>query len=104
MQTNDTATRINTHRLARFAARAVWILLVVGCASPAFAQTMLGQNLLAYAADWIIGPIGIFAVVLALAASIFRPDMVRGAVYAALICAVLFIIKQSSSILTAIRS
>lgn len=92
-------------RLAAFAVRAFWVLLVVGCASPAFAQAMLGNSLLTFGANYIIGPIGVFAVVVALAASIFRPDMVRGAVYAALICAVLFfVIKESGAILTALRS
>ena len=49
--------------------------------------------------------LGIFAIVVALAGSIFRPDMVRSAGYAALICAVLFfVIKSADSLIGAFRS
>jgi hypothetical protein len=37
---------------------------------------MVGQSILDFSANYIIGPLGIFAVVVALAGSIFRPDMV----------------------------
>lgn len=72
------------------------VVLALFSASPAFAQQMIGQNLLTFAANYVIGPLGIFAVVVALAGSIFRPDMVRSAVYAAIICAVLFFIIKSA--------
>lgn len=79
--------------------------IVVFTALPAFAQTAMGQGLLDWVALYILAPLGIFAVIIALAASIFRPEMVRSAVYAALIAAVMyFIIKQAGSLQAILRN
>ena len=100
-----TSAVIANRQLVRFATRAAVVLLVFGMSAPAFAQQMVGGNLLTFAANFIIAPLGIFAIVVALAGSIFRPDMVRSAGYAALICAVLFfVIKSAPAIVTALRN
>jgi hypothetical protein len=96
---------IANRRLARLATRAAALLLTVGVSAPAFAQSMVGSRLLDFAANYIIGPLGIFAVVVALAGSIFRPDLARSAIYAAIICAVLFfIIKSAPSLIGAFQN
>ena len=99
------ATVVSNRQLLRFSTRFGALLIAVGAAAPAFAQQMVGQSILTFAGNYIIGPLGIFAVVVALAGSIFRPDMVRSAGYAALICAVLFfVIKSAPAIVTALRN
>lgn len=103
MRTLETA--VGNRRLDAFLARAVPVFVLLAAAQPAFAQAMVGNSLLTFAANYIIGPLGIFAVVAALAGSIFRPDLVKGAIYAAIICAVLFfIIKMSPQLITALRT
>lgn len=92
-------------RFNRLTTRAAVLLVAIGSALPAHAQSMVGKSLLDFSANYVIGPLGIFAVVVALAGSIFRPDMVRNAIYAAIICAVLFfIIKSSDSLIGAFRN
>ena len=99
MTTSDIANR----QFLRFASRATIVFLCVGLATPAMAE--VGKGLLDFAAANIIAPLGIFAIVIALAGSIFRPDLVRGAIYAAIICAVLFfVIKSSGTIVSALKS
>jgi hypothetical protein len=78
------------------ALRPVAAVLLVITATPAFAQQMVGMSLMTFAANSIIAPLGIFAVVVALASSFFRPDIVKGAVYAAIICAVVFFVIRSA--------
>jgi hypothetical protein len=81
----------------------IGILVALCWAVPAFAYP--GEQLLMFGSQYIIAPLGIFAVIIALAASFFRPDMVKGAVYAAILCAVLFfVIKMSSQLTTAFQS
>jgi hypothetical protein len=100
-----TSTRVANRLLLGSIRRSLCLFVGVGLALPAFAQQMVGQNLLTFGANYIIGPLGIFAVVVALAGSIFRPDMVRTAIYAAIICAVLFfVIKMSSNIVSAFKN
>lgn len=75
-------------------------LTVFFLAMPAFAQ-QLGSNLLGYIKTAILLPLGVFSILIALGASIFRPDMVKGAIYAAIICAVMYFIiaaYQSNSL------
>ena len=98
-------TRIANRQFTNLTSRAAALLVVVGSAAPAYAQSMVGKNLLDFCANYVIGPLGIFAVVVALAGSIFRPDMVRNAIYAAIICAVLFfVIKSADSLIGAFRN
>ena len=81
-------------------------LLLAGLATPAFAQGMaFGQGLLLWAGTNIVAPLGILAVVVGLGASIFRPDLVRSAVYTAIICAaVFFVIRVSGTLITMLQS
>ncbi|MFT3714028.1 MAG: hypothetical protein QM817_40725 [Archangium sp.] len=96
---------LERRRFERAFARCTAIAVTALLAAPAFAQQMVGKSILDFGANYIIGPLGIFAVVIALAASVFRPDMVKGAIYAAIICAVLFfVIKMAPQLLTALRT
>lgn len=98
-------TVASNRQLLRFSTRFGAALIAVGAAAPAFAQQMVGQSILEFGANYIIGPLGIFAVVVALAGSIFRPDMVRSAIYAAIICAVLFfVVKMAPQLVIAFRN
>jgi hypothetical protein len=73
--------------------------------APALAFAYPGQQLLQFGANYIIAPLGLFALVIALAGSFFRPDMVRSAIYAVIICAVLFfVISQADSLMSAVKS
>src|SRR5687768_14187568 len=78
--------------LCKSAQKLLVLMLVVGVAQSAFAQAgrYPGEKLLSFAASYLIAPLGIFAIVIALAGRFFRPDLVKGAIYAALICAVLY--------------
>ena len=99
------ATVASNRQFLRFSTRFGALLTAVGAAAPAFAQQMVGQSILTFAGNYIIGPLGIFAVVVALAGSIFRPDMVRSAIYAAIICAVLFfVIKMAPQLVLAFQN
>lgn len=80
---------------ARFAERFAFLLVSLGGALPAHAY--LGESLLNFAKNNIIAPLGLLAVVVALGASIFRPDLVKTAIYTAIICAVLFFLINSAS-------
>ena len=98
-------TLVSNRQFLRLSTRLATLLITVGAAAPAFAQQMVGHSILEFGANYIIGPLGIFAVVLALAGSIFRPDMVRSAIYAAIICAVLFfVIKMAPQLVIAFRN
>ena len=98
-------SHLANRRFTHLVSRAAVLLVVIGSAVPAYAQSMVGKSLLDFSANYVIGPLGIFAVVVALAGSIFRPDLVRNAIYAAIICAVLFfIIKSADSLIGAFRN
>lgn len=100
-----TETLVSNLKLQRFSTRFASLMLLVGSTVPAFAQQMVGQSILEFSANYIIGPLGIFAVVVALAGSIFRPDMVKSAIYAAIICAVLFfVIRMAPQLVQAFRN
>ena len=94
------STRAARLQATRLVTRATTVLLVAGLALPAFAQGMsFGGGLLTWAAANIIAPLGVLSVVVALGASIIRPDLVRGAIYTAIICAAIFFIVRMSSTL-----
>ncbi len=96
----------DTTSLLRGAARFLLLFLVVGVADLAVAQAAgyPGQKLLEFARAYIIAPLGLLSIVVALAASVFRPDFVRGAVYAAIISAVLFfLISSAPSLMNAMK-
>jgi hypothetical protein len=104
MNPSATPTVTQKRLYAHFVAHSVLVFALL-LSFEAHAQTMVGLSLLTFAANNIIAPLGIFSVVLALGGSFFRPDLVKGAIYSALICAVLFfIIKSAPQLTTALKS
>ena len=90
--------------LSRLSSRAVTAYVLALTSSPAFAQAMVGQSVLTWATNFIIAPLGIFAIITALGASFFRPELAKGALYAAIICTVLFFIsRNASTLMTAMK-
>src|SRR5271170_2300579 len=69
------------------------IFAVSALYSPAYAYA--GSTLLQWAGQNIIAPLGLIAMVIGLAAAFFRPEFVSKAIYAAIICAVLFFLIRS---------
>jgi hypothetical protein len=97
--------RIQSRRFLRFSLRLGVLFAVTLFADSAFAQQMIGQSLLTFAGNYVIAPLGIFAMVIALAGAFFRPDLARGGVFAAIICAVLFfIIRMAPQLATALKN
>ncbi len=91
--------------LLRGLARFTLLFCVVFVADAAFAQSGYpGQKLLEFGKNYIIAPLGLLSIVVALAASVFRPDFVRGAVYSAIISAILFfLIASAPTLMTAMK-
>ena len=68
--------------------------------SRAFAYA--GQQLLEFAAGNIIGPLGLFAIIFAVAATQWRPEYVHKAVAAAIACGfIFFLIRSAPALLSA---
>ena len=81
----------------------VAITLGVGIGNPAYA--FAGQELLMWAGDNIIFPLGIVAVIFSLAAALFRPDMLKNGIWAAVICAIIYLlIRSEPSLQSAIQA
>ena len=84
-----------THRtdlLARAAAASTSIALL----TPASALAYAGQGLLEYARSYVIAPLGLFAIVVGVAAAMFKPEIVRTAIWSAVICAFLFFLISAA--------
>lgn len=78
----------------------VGVLLLAGDAN-----AYVGEQALRFAADYIIAPVGLISLVVALVTAFFRPDLVKSAVYVLIICVVIyFVIAQGNSLLNAIRA
>jgi uncharacterized membrane protein YvlD (DUF360 family) len=96
----------NSHKQRAAAAASILfvaIVLGVGVVTPAYA--FAGQELLTWAGDNIIFPLGIVAVVFSLAAALFRPDMLKNGIWAAVICAIIyFLIRSAPSLQSAIQA
>ena len=94
----------NSHRaIAVGAVLFVAITLGIGVGTPAYA--FAGQELLMWAGDNIIFPLGIIAVIVSLAAALFRPDLLKNGIWAAVICAIIyFIIRSAPSLQSAIQA
>ncbi len=100
---NGGSRRVALRAFAREATRFSFLIGLMGMSQLALAYP--GEQLLAFGSNYIIAPLGIFAVVLALAGSFFRPDLVRSAIYAAIICAVLFfVVKMAPQLMTSMKS
>ncbi len=79
------------------------IVLSIGVPHPAYASA--GQELLTWAGDNIIFPLGILAVIFSLGAALFRPDMLKNGIWAAVICAIIyFLIRSAPSLQSAIQA
>lgn len=81
----------------------VCITLVLGFSQSAFAYP--GEQILNWTANNILAPISLLALVLGIAASIFRPELIKHAAYVLFISAILFfIIKSAPALMTAMKS
>lgn len=91
-------TSIDSRRqFPRFFFRTTTLFWGALAASPAYA--MLGQGIIDWARTNIVLPVGVFSIIVAIGASIFRPEFVKGALYTALITAVLFFVMSGASTL-----
>ena len=63
---------------------------------PDEALAYAGQGLLEYARNFVIAPLGLFAIVVGVAAAMFKPEMVRTAIWSAVVCAFLFFIISAA--------
>jgi len=70
----------------------------IAICQPAFAD-YAGKTLLMWSSQNIIAPLGILALVVALSAAFFRPEYVQKAIYAVIICALLFFVIRSADML-----
>ena len=70
----------------------------IALCQPALAD-YAGKSLLMWSSQNIIAPLGILSLVVALAAAFFRPEFVQRAIYAVIICALLFFVIRSSDML-----
>ena len=92
------------HRNARASARALGQVAFIGFFSfvalsqPALAD-YAGKTLLMWASSNIIAPLGILSLVVAMGAAFFRPEFVQKAIYAVIICVLLFFVIRSADTL-----
>ena len=70
--------------------------------TPASATAYAGQGLLEYARNYVIAPLGLFAIVVGVAAAMFKPEIVRSAIWSAIICAFLFFIISAAPTLVSL--
>lgn len=79
-----------------------WLTLVV--ASPAFAQQAFGQGLLSWLTTAILPGLILFSVLVALGGALFNPLVAKGAVWAAVIGALLlFLARQGGALMGALN-
>ena len=81
-----------TPRFARAAAGAAAVALL----APTGALAYAGQGLLEYARSYVIAPLGLFAIVVGVAAAMFKPEIVRTAIWSAVTCAFLFFLISAA--------
>jgi hypothetical protein len=87
------------HRLVLRAVAGVATVLQV---CPAVAAAYAGQGLLEYARNYVIAPLGLFAIVVGVAAAMFKPEVVRSAIWSAVICAFLFFLISAAPTLVSL--
>ena len=100
-----TMSKCNTSQRATAVGAVLFVAIVfgVGVGNPAYA--FAGQELLLWAGDNIIFPLGIIAVIVSLAAALFRPDLLKNGIWAAVICAIIyFLIRSAPSLQSAIQA
>ncbi len=91
--------------MARVAVGALAAIAVFALVAPAFALAYPGQSLLEYGRNFVIAPLGLFAIVVGVGGAMFKPDLVKGAIWTAVICAFLFaIISGAPAIMNALQN
>ena len=65
-------------------------------AAPSLASAYAGPGLLEYARSYVIAPLGLFAIVVGVAAAMFKPEVVRTAIWSAVVCAFLFFLVSAA--------
>jgi hypothetical protein len=86
-------TAIHDSPVLRRAAASAALATLVG---PSAAAAYAGQGLLEYARSYVIAPLGLFAIVVGVGAGMFRPELVRTAIWSAVICAFLFFVISAA--------
>lgn len=102
MQKSVRRLHLATERIAAgvLAAGAVFVLI-----APEIAVAYPGQTLLEYGRNFVIAPLGLFAIVVGVGGAMFKPDLVKGAIWTAVICAFLFaIISGAPAIMNALQN
>ncbi|WP_242343625.1 MULTISPECIES: hypothetical protein [Anaeromyxobacter] len=91
--------------VARAAVGPLAAAAVFALVAPAVALAYPGQTLLEYGRNFIIAPLGLFAIVVGVGGAMFKPDLVKGAIWTAVICAFLFaIISGAPAIMSALQN
>lgn len=73
--------------------------------APTLALAYPGQTLLEYGRNFVIAPLGLFAIVVGVGGAMFKPDLVKSAIWTAVICAFLFaIISGAPAIMNALQN
>ena len=81
-------------------------VVVIAYAGVSFtADAYMGQKLIEWVVNTFVLGIGIASILLALGASIFRPDMAKTALYVGLVCAAIFlVVKLAPALQSALRA
>ena len=90
------AERIRPKRMGPIEVHPIGLVCFLAWVLPAVAFAYPGEALLQFGAQYVIAPLGIFAIVIALAASFFNPKAAAMAVFAGFLCAVLFFVIHSA--------
>jgi hypothetical protein len=102
MRKDNRSHRLSIERFTTCALAAIAIGLML---EPAFALAYPGQTLLEYGRNFVIAPLGLFAIVVGIGGAMFKPDLVKNAIWTAVICAFLFaIISGAPTIMNALQN
>lgn len=102
MQDSIRRLHLIAERVATGTLVAIMMMIVV---APAFALAYPGQTLLEYGRNFVIAPLGLFAIVVGVGGAMFKPDLVKSAIWTAVICAFLFaIISGAPAIMNALQN
>ena len=91
--------RIHHTRIAERAASALALAILL---APSAGLAYAGQGLLEYARNYVIAPLGLFAIVVGVGAAMFKPDLVRTAIWSAVVCAFLFFLISAAPTLVSL--
>ena len=102
MRKDNRSHRLSIEHFTTGALAAVAVGLML---APAFALAYPGQTLLEYGRNFVIAPLGLFAIVVGIGGAMFKPDLVKNAIWTAVICAFLFaIISGAPTIMNALQN